>query len=190
MARGAHGHWNEIFTNTQHSWGLEGRLWRGWGNGSALGAPSLHLEKPPCPGKVLPGPPAPEAAEPKAPALQLCPPQPSLPPSDLSKARSRFWNTQRSHWGLFPIHLWPLPRASPGEHTHHTHTDTQSLYTRDIPRKKHLIHPLNNSDNSVLSPIYMFQTRYRCYENIANIQKYIHLKTKQTPYKLLTIAIR
>lgn len=95
-----------------------------------------------------------------------------------------------AHWGLFPIHLRPLPRASPGEHTHHTHTDTQSLYTWDIPRKKHLIHPLNNSDNSVLSPIYMFQTRYRCYENIANIQKYIHLKTKQTPYKLLTIAIR
>lgn len=117
----------------------------------------------------------------------------SLPfhPSHLSKAWSRFWNTWRGPLGAFPH---PPVATAPSQprraHTPHTHTDTQSLYTWDIPRKKHLIHPLNNSDNSVLSPIYMFQTRYRCYENIANIQKYIHLKTKQTPYKLLTIAIR
>lgn len=54
------------------------------------------------------------------------------------------------------------------------------------PGKKHFIHPLNNSDISVLSAIYMCHTRHRCYENIANIHNYIHFKT---PYKLLTIDI-
>lgn len=84
------------------------------------------------------------------------------------------------------LHLRGLALSQPGpnlESTRTTCTQTpNTLYTRDIPRKKHLIHPLNNSDNSVLSPIYMFQTRYRCYENIANIQKYIHLKKNRNQH--------
>lgn len=140
--------------------------------------------------KVLPGPAAPEAAKPQAPALQFCPPQPSLPPfSPVQSMEQVLEHTEEQTGGFSPSACGHCPEPAQ-ESTHTTHTDTQSLYTRDIPRKKHLIHPLNNSDNSVLSPIYMFQTRYRCYENIANIQKYIHLKTKQTPYKLLTIAIK
>lgn len=133
-------------------------------------SPCLHLEKSPLP----------------------CSSAPSAFPSPLSPVQSMeqvLEHTQEPTGGLSPSTCGHCPEPAQ-ESTHHTHTDTQSLYTRDIPRKKHLIHPLNNSDNSVLSPIYMVQTRYRCYENIANIQKYIHLQTKQTPYKLLTIAIR
>lgn len=159
-------------SSIQHSWGLERReQWKCFGSSLSLpGISPLSWEG--------------------APRRNLSPPQPSLHPLTCPEHGAGVGTHRGAPWGLSPIHPWPLPRASPGEHTHHAHTDTQSLYTRDIPRKKHLIHPLNNSDNSVLSPIYMFQTRYRCYENIANIQKYIHLKTKQTPYKLLTIAIR
>lgn len=59
------------------------------------------------------------------------------------------------HHGL--LCLQGLPHL---ESTRTARTRTpKPLYTRDIPRKKHLIHPLNNSDNSILSPIYMFQTR-------------------------------
>lgn len=130
MAKGGHGCWNEIFTSIHHSQGLEGSLRREWSNGSALGAPSLHLEKSPCPGKVLPGPPAPEAAEPKAPALQLCPPQLSLPPSHLSKAWSRFWNTRRSPLGAFPH---PPVATAPSQprraHAPHTHRHPILIYT-------------------------------------------------------------
>lgn len=127
MAKAGHGCWNEIFTNIHPSQGLEGSLRREWSNGSALGAPSLHLEKSPCPGKVLPGPPAPEAAEPKAPALQLCPPQPSLPPPHLSKAWSRFWNTEEPTGGFSPSACGHCPEPAQ-ESTRTTHTQTPNPY--------------------------------------------------------------
>lgn len=35
---------------------------------------------------------------------------------------------RETNWGLFLICLWPLPRASPGEHTHHTHRHPILIY--------------------------------------------------------------
>lgn len=156
-------------------------------NGSV---PSLRPARSP-----LPGPLAPEArcSLPRGtlPARSGCPRLPSKPLSYLSNARSRFLGPHggagrrgcpppaslRSTCGDGPEPARPNLSGQASTRTTRTQTP-KTLYTRDIPRKKHLIHPLNNSDNSVLSPIYMFQTRYRCYENIANIQKYIHLKRK------------
>lgn len=148
---------------------------------------------------MLPGPPASEArcslTRGALPAWSRCPPglaAQGFPPSLLHfpSMEQVLGKHQLAQRGASP----PLPRSAPPagtgpeparpnlsweESTRTACTQTpNTLYTRDIPRKKHLIHPLNNSDNSILSPIYMFQTRYRCYENIANIQKYIHLKNK------------
>jgi len=102
--------------------------------------------------------------EPRPPPCQLSLLRAPLSPPCIPRARGRSW-----------------AGASPAS-TRTARTRTPPLRPRDAPGKKHFIHPLNNSDNSILSPIYMFQTRYRCYENIANIQKYIHFKKQNQPH--------
>lgn len=112
-----------------------------------------------------------DAVRPKAHSLLLLL-NSSLQPFPIPKARSRLWEHPDVPSPATSKEAAPAGRE--GEHTHPTHT----LYTRDIPRKKHLIHPLNNSDTRICLLSTCFK-RDRCYENIANIQKYTHLETTQ-----------